>query len=197
MPRHACPRAPGIAIDESAWCSPAMTAARTADLVFDGTPVRRLGEPGTYLDRPGFWHGGAGIAACWLGAVVPFVLAPRALVARRAERHAAAQAVERARGLAQGQLRFDRRHEFAYYLPDAAVETMADCVRRTLAPCGLLLLACHWRHPFAERLIAPERAHELLGQHAGLDCITTHVEAVLMQALTRDGRSVAAREGIA
>ncbi|QOT81909.1 acyl-CoA/acyl-ACP dehydrogenase [Cupriavidus basilensis] len=83
--------APGIAIDESAWRSPAMVAARTADLVFDGTPVRSLGEPGAYLDRPGFWHGGAGIAACWLGAVVPFVLALRAQVARRADPHDAVQ----------------------------------------------------------------------------------------------------------
>ncbi|GAB7543012.1 acyl-CoA dehydrogenase [Cupriavidus sp. 8B] len=82
--------APGIAADEGAWRSPAMTAARTADLVLDGTPARQLGASGAYLRRPGFWHGGAGIAACWLGAAVPFVLALRALVARRAEAHAAA-----------------------------------------------------------------------------------------------------------
>ncbi|MGL5444344.1 MAG: acyl-CoA dehydrogenase, partial [[Mycobacterium] stephanolepidis] len=29
-----------------------------------GVPV---GEPGQYLDRPGFWHGAMGVAACWLG----------------------------------------------------------------------------------------------------------------------------------
>ncbi len=87
--------------------------------------------------------------------------------------------------------------EFAYYLPDAGVEHMAHRVRRTLAPGGLLL-ASHWRHPFGERLISSERPHELLGQHAGLDCIATHVEAdFLMQAWTREGRSVAAREGLA
>ncbi|QOT82166.1 methyltransferase domain-containing protein (plasmid) [Cupriavidus basilensis] len=87
--------------------------------------------------------------------------------------------------------------ELAYYLSDAGVEHMAHRVRRTLAPGGLLL-ACHWRRPFGERMISSERAHELLGQHAGLDCIATHVEAdFLMQAWTRGGRSVAAREGIA
>lgn len=26
-----------------------------------------LGEPGDYVERPGFWHGAAGVAACWLG----------------------------------------------------------------------------------------------------------------------------------
>lgn len=26
-----------------------------------------VGEPGAYLTRPGFWHGGIGVAACWYG----------------------------------------------------------------------------------------------------------------------------------
>ncbi len=25
-----------------------------------------VGRPGSYLNRPGFWHGTAGVAACWL-----------------------------------------------------------------------------------------------------------------------------------
>ena len=87
--------------------------------------------------------------------------------------------------------------EFAYYLPEATVARLARRVGRTLAPGGLLL-ACHWRHPFAERLITPERAHELLAKHAGLECIATHVEAdFLMQSWMHEGRSVASREGIA
>ncbi|GAB7543011.1 class I SAM-dependent methyltransferase [Cupriavidus sp. CuC1] len=87
--------------------------------------------------------------------------------------------------------------EFAYYLPEATVAKIARRVRRTLAPGGLLL-ACHWRHPFTERLVSPERAHELLAKHAGLECIATHTEAdFLMQAWMHEGRSVASREGIA
>ncbi|WP_420991915.1 acyl-CoA dehydrogenase [Cupriavidus sp. 30B13] len=82
--------APGVRMDERAWQSPAMRAARTADIDFDGTPARRLGAANAYLERPGFWHGGAGIAACWLGAAVPLALALRGQVARRAEPHAAA-----------------------------------------------------------------------------------------------------------
>lgn len=86
--------------------------------------------------------------------------------------------------------------EFAFYLPEAAVVRIARRVKRTLAPGGLLL-ACHWRHPFTERLLTPERAHELLAQHAGLECIATHGEAdFLMQAWMREGSSVARREGI-
>ena len=30
-------------------------------------PRRRRGDPGEYLNRPGFWHGAIGVAACWLG----------------------------------------------------------------------------------------------------------------------------------
>ena len=35
---------------------------------FNDTPGIAIGQPGQYLRRPGFWHGGAGIAACWYGA---------------------------------------------------------------------------------------------------------------------------------
>ncbi len=37
---------------------------------FVGTPAVRIGEPGAYLDRPGFWHGAIGVAACWYGGAV-------------------------------------------------------------------------------------------------------------------------------
>ncbi len=50
------------------WNSPAMAAAGTTALRLDGTPAEMIGPPGAYLERPGFWHGGAGIAAVWLGA---------------------------------------------------------------------------------------------------------------------------------
>ena len=34
------------------------------------TPVKLIGQPNSYLKRPGFWHGAAGVAACWYGAAV-------------------------------------------------------------------------------------------------------------------------------
>jgi alkylation response protein AidB-like acyl-CoA dehydrogenase len=27
----------------------------------------QIGDPGSYIGRPGFWHGGVGVAACWHG----------------------------------------------------------------------------------------------------------------------------------
>jgi hypothetical protein len=44
-----------------------MAATRSVDVQFDGAEAMPLGAPGDYVRRAGFWHGGAGIAACWYG----------------------------------------------------------------------------------------------------------------------------------
>jgi hypothetical protein len=61
-------RAAGIATDSSGWHAVGMAATRTATVTFDAAPVTVIGKPDAYLHRPGFWHGGAGIAAMWYGA---------------------------------------------------------------------------------------------------------------------------------
>lgn len=58
----------GIARDDTTWQAVGMDRVRSGRVRFDQVPARRIGAPGAYLDRPGFWHGGAGIAACWFGA---------------------------------------------------------------------------------------------------------------------------------
>ncbi|RYG99198.1 MAG: acyl-CoA dehydrogenase [Alphaproteobacteria bacterium] len=60
-------RAAGISDPAESWPAVGMSRVVSGSLVFDGTPARRIGEAGAYLARPGFWHGGAGIAACWFG----------------------------------------------------------------------------------------------------------------------------------
>jgi hypothetical protein len=49
---------------------------------FADAPAVPVGDPGGYLDRPGFWHGAISVAACWYGGAVGLA---RTLVARRAE----------------------------------------------------------------------------------------------------------------
>ncbi|MET1115695.1 MAG: acyl-CoA dehydrogenase [Comamonas sp.] len=61
-------QAPGVSIEGQGWQALGMRHVHTPELRFDHTPVRLLGERSVYLQRPGFWHGGAGIAACWYGA---------------------------------------------------------------------------------------------------------------------------------
>jgi len=51
-----------------AWQAVGMASTNSAYLRFHGTLAHPLGQPGDYVGRPGFWHGGAGVAACWLGA---------------------------------------------------------------------------------------------------------------------------------
>jgi hypothetical protein len=36
-------------------------------VAFDGVAAEPVGPPDGYLERPGFWHGAIGVAACWLG----------------------------------------------------------------------------------------------------------------------------------
>ncbi|HET7388822.1 MAG TPA: acyl-CoA dehydrogenase [Nocardioidaceae bacterium] len=49
------------------WVGPGMRAADTRTVHVHHLPAEPVGPVRGYLDRPGFWHGAAGIAACWLG----------------------------------------------------------------------------------------------------------------------------------
>jgi len=50
------------------WQAVGMATTTSVEVEFDDAPGIAVGQPGQYLTRPGFWHGGAGIAACWYGA---------------------------------------------------------------------------------------------------------------------------------
>ena len=50
------------------WQAVGMAATASVEIQFEDTPGLAIGKPGQYLSRPGFWHGGGGIAACWYGA---------------------------------------------------------------------------------------------------------------------------------
>lgn len=49
------------------WAAVGMRASGSVSVQLDRVPAEPVGGPGAYLDRPGFWHGGAGVAACWFG----------------------------------------------------------------------------------------------------------------------------------
>jgi hypothetical protein len=49
------------------WPATGMAASDTLDVEFTNISAQPVGEPGCYIDRPGFVHGGAGVAACWYG----------------------------------------------------------------------------------------------------------------------------------
>ena len=60
----------GISVRSDAWQAVGMCGSASVDLMFDGAQARLVGRVGDYLARPGFWQGGAGIAACWHGGAV-------------------------------------------------------------------------------------------------------------------------------
>lgn len=49
------------------WAAAGMAASETLTLVFHGVPAVEVGPADAYTERPGFHHGGAGVAACWYG----------------------------------------------------------------------------------------------------------------------------------
>jgi hypothetical protein len=76
-----------ISIDESKWQAVGMRATASADVTFDDTAATLVGAPHAYLLRAGFWHGGAGIAACWYGAAAQIGRTLRDACAQRADAH--------------------------------------------------------------------------------------------------------------
>ena len=58
---------PGVTVTERGWQAVGMQASASVEVDFDNARATLIGPLDAYLDRPGFWQGGAGIAACWLG----------------------------------------------------------------------------------------------------------------------------------
>jgi hypothetical protein len=54
---------------------------------FTDLPAQEVGGPGAYVRRPGFAHGGIGVAACWYGGAVAASRVLREAAALRAEPH--------------------------------------------------------------------------------------------------------------
>ncbi|WP_332848014.1 acyl-CoA dehydrogenase family protein [Massilia sp. S19_KUP03_FR1] len=81
----------GVSVTDEGWHAVGMAGSRSVDVVFVGAAVTLVGEADFYVARPGFWHGGAGVAACWFGAAQAL---GGALHAALAQRLAAGQPVD-------------------------------------------------------------------------------------------------------
>jgi alkylation response protein AidB-like acyl-CoA dehydrogenase len=58
----------GIERVGGSWQAIGMATTDSLDVIFDEVEVDDpIGVPGFYLQRPGFWHGAVGVAACWYG----------------------------------------------------------------------------------------------------------------------------------
>jgi len=81
---------PGVSITDQGWHAVGMGATGSVDVLFDSARAHAIGQPGDYLQRPGFWQGGIGIAACWYGAAQSIAERLRSHCAHREEPHALA-----------------------------------------------------------------------------------------------------------
>ncbi len=82
----------GVAVLQSQWATPAFSDTATGPVSFEGVSVPSscvIGAPGWYLDRPGFWHGAIGPAACWAGGASSLIDA--AIASNRNDPHSLAQ----------------------------------------------------------------------------------------------------------
>lgn len=62
---------PGVTAVEDSWQATGMRASDSLDVRFHDVPApvgQWVGASGFYTGRPGFWWGGAGVAAAWFGA---------------------------------------------------------------------------------------------------------------------------------
>ena len=60
-------RQSGVSTSDQHWRAVGMQASASIDVHFHSAHGVLVGHIGDYLARPGFWQGGAGIAACWFG----------------------------------------------------------------------------------------------------------------------------------
>ncbi len=57
-------------VEQVGWEAVGMAASQSVAVHFDRAEATAVGGAGDYVARPGFWQGGAGIAAVWYGAAV-------------------------------------------------------------------------------------------------------------------------------
>ncbi|MCQ0033656.1 acyl-CoA/acyl-ACP dehydrogenase [Burkholderia glumae] len=80
-------RQPGVTVSGRGWEALGMRATQSVEIDLVNARARLVGASGAYLARPGFWQGGAGIAACWYGAAAALAERLRDAAARRDDPH--------------------------------------------------------------------------------------------------------------
>lgn len=96
---------PGIRVTHEGWHAVGMAASGSVDVHFDEAKAVQIGRPGDYVNRPGFWQGGAGIAACWFGGALGIARTVHRLGAGDAHRLAHLGAMDVSLGAAAAPLR--------------------------------------------------------------------------------------------
>lgn len=88
--------------------------------------------------------------------------------------------------------------EVGYYLDGNTLGLVAQRMVASLdAEGGGGLVACHWRHPFAERQHSAEQVHAVVSEAVGAAPSHAYVDADFLLQAWWPGPGIAAREGLA
>jgi len=77
----------GVMVASGGWHAVGMQATASVEVYFEHVSAQRIGRAGTYISRAGFWQGGAGIAACWYGAIAELARSVVQATAQRPNPH--------------------------------------------------------------------------------------------------------------
>lgn len=135
-------RQAGVSMSGEAWQAVGMRGSASIDVHFENVPAQPVGTADFYVQRAGFWHGGAGVAACWFGAATALADALANPMGARPDAHRLAQLGEIAVAL-QGSAALMRETAAAIdRAPDADAMTAALSVRLSVdATCSTVLAA--------------------------------------------------------
>jgi len=78
---------PAVIVTDDGWHAVGMADSASVDVRFDGAGARQIGRAGDYVRRPGFWQGGAGIAACWFGGALGIARQARGFCGTKPDAH--------------------------------------------------------------------------------------------------------------
>ncbi|OZI38118.1 acyl-CoA dehydrogenase [Bordetella genomosp. 10] len=76
---------PSIHVTEDGWRAVGMAGTASVDVAFNAAQAQWVGGPDAYVERPGFQHGAAGLAACWYGAACAIAEEVRKAARQRAD----------------------------------------------------------------------------------------------------------------
>ncbi len=174
---------PGVRVTEEGWNAVGMAASGSVDVEFDDAEGSIVGAPRDYLSRPGFWHGGAGIAACWYGGCASLARTLQSAVAASAR-----SAADPFRAVALGRVDVALRHTAAvlreaaawidrYPLDDAGAMALRvrlsaeQCVDTVLSEVGKALGAPAFCRNARFARIAADLPVFVRQSHAARDCL--------------------------
>jgi len=135
-------RQAGVSMSSDAWQAVGMRGSASIDVHFENVPAQPVGTADFYVQRAGFWHGGAGVAACWFGAATALADALACAMQARPDAHRLAQLGEVTVAL-QGSAALMRETAAAIDRgPDANAMSAALSVRLSVdATCSMVLAA--------------------------------------------------------